>query len=147
MMVKNRVASTDFFVKKLGFQLVNENLIVKFPPNSPNNFGVPHNFSDAFEMALDLYSPDGTRDTMCESIECKGLIGHDYSERCHAPNRGILSYRIEVEDIKAYLKFIKKNKVAVTIPLSTQSWNGFGKVKCFTVKSPDGAWVEFFEQN
>jgi catechol 2,3-dioxygenase-like lactoylglutathione lyase family enzyme len=145
MSVKNLEKSTEFYVKKLGFQLVNQNLIVKFPPNSPNNFGVPHNMADKFEMVLDLYSPDGTRDTMSESIECKGLMGHDYSNRCVPPNRGILSHRIEVEGIENYLNLIKTNGVTTDAPLSTQAWNGVGKVKTFRAVSPDGAWVEFFE--
>jgi catechol 2,3-dioxygenase-like lactoylglutathione lyase family enzyme len=156
MVVKNLELGTHFFTKQLGFQLVNENLVVKFPPNSANNFGVPHNFSDKFEFTLDLYSPDGTRDTMCECIEIKGLSGNDFSSRCVPPNRGILSYRIEVEGIENYLNFVKNNGVKVlgslkgflrlNPPLNIQAWNGIGKVKTFRVVSPDGAWVEFFEK-
>ena len=144
MTVKNKDISTDFFVNKLGFQLVNKDLSVKFPANSPNNFGVPHNLSDSFELLLDLYAPDGTRDTMCESIETKGLIGNDYSSRCVPPNRGILSYRIEVEGITDYLKFINGQGVLENRPLSIQTWEGLGRVKSFIVTSPDGAWIEFF---
>jgi catechol 2,3-dioxygenase-like lactoylglutathione lyase family enzyme len=146
MVVKSLSAGTHFFTKQLGFQLVNDNLIVKFPPNSPNNFGVPHSFSDQFQFVLDLYSPDGTRDTMCECIEIKGLTGNDFSSRCAPPNRGILSYRIEVEGIDNYLAFVKNNGVTTDTPLSIQAWNGVGTVKTFRVVSPDGAWVEFFEK-
>jgi catechol 2,3-dioxygenase-like lactoylglutathione lyase family enzyme len=145
MTVKNLKASTHFFVNQLGFKLVNENLIVKFPANSPNNFGVPHNMADTFDMVLDLYSPDGTRDTMCESIETRGLLGNDYSSRCVPPNRGILSYRIEVEDITDYRNFVIKNGAAAT-PLSILTIHGIGKVQMFRAVSPDGAWVEFFEK-
>jgi catechol 2,3-dioxygenase-like lactoylglutathione lyase family enzyme len=144
MTVKNLKASTHFFVNQLGFKLVNENLIVKFPANSPNNFGVPHNMTDTFDMVLDLYSPDGTRDTMCESIETRGLLGNDYASRCIPPNRGILSYRIELEGITDYRNFVIKNGVAAT-PLSILTINGIGKVQMFRAVSPDGAWVEFFE--
>jgi hypothetical protein len=144
MVVKNLSVGTHFFTKQLGFQMVNENLVIKFPPNSPNNFGVPHSFSDQFEFNLDLYSPDGTRDTMCQCMELKGLTGNDFSSRCVPPNRGILSYRIEVEGIYNYWDFVKKNGVTTT-PLSIQAWNGLGNVKTFRVVSPDGAWVEFFE--
>ena len=146
MTVKNLAMGTDFFVNKLGFQLVNDNLKVKFPPNSSNNFGVPHNFSDKFEIALSIYSPDGTRDTMVECIETVGLLGNDYSAKCEAPNRGILCYRIEVENIIGYLNFVKNNGVSEKKPLSIQLWHGIGQVKTFTVCSPDGAWVMFFEK-
>ena len=146
MVVKSLSAGTHFFTQQLGFQLVNEHLVVKFPPNAPNSFGVPHCFSDQFEFTLDLYSPDGTRDTMCECIEIKGLTGNDFSNRCAPPNRGILSYRIEVEGIESYLNFLKNKGVTTDTPLSIQVWNGIGTVKTFNVVSPDGAWVTFFEK-
>ncbi len=146
MTVKSLAIGTDFFVDKLGFQLVNDNLKVKFSENSPNNFGVPHNFSDKFEIALSIYSPDGTRETMVECIETVGLTGNDYAQNCEAPNRGILCYRIEVENIEEYLAFVKNNGVFEKIPLKTQFWGGIGQVKTSTVCSPDGAWVMFFER-
>jgi catechol 2,3-dioxygenase-like lactoylglutathione lyase family enzyme len=145
MVVKNLEIGTQFFTEKLGFQLVNDSLSVAFPPNSPTNFGVPHNFSDQFQFVLSLYSPDGTRDTMCECIEIKGLSGHDYSARCTPPNRGILSYRVEVVNIVNYLNFINANGVEAIVPLTQQEWSGVGVVQSFIVESPDGAWVEFFE--
>lgn len=46
MVVKDLAIGTHFFTEKLGFQLVNDSLVVEFPPNAPTNFGVPHNFSD-----------------------------------------------------------------------------------------------------
>jgi catechol 2,3-dioxygenase-like lactoylglutathione lyase family enzyme len=146
MTVKNLAESTDFFVNKLGFQLANDRLVVKFPPKSPNNFGMPHNFGDYYEYILSIYSPDGTRDSMCECIEARGLVGHDYAARCQPPNRGILCYRIEVEGIKSYLEYVNINGVAEITPLSIQAWHGFGTVRCFTVSSPDGARIEFFER-
>jgi catechol 2,3-dioxygenase-like lactoylglutathione lyase family enzyme len=145
MVVQDLAIGTAFFTEKLGFQLVNDTLVVEFPPNSPNNFGVPHNFSDQFQFVLSLYSPDGTRDTMCECIEIKGLSGHDYSSRCKPPNRGILSYRVEVVNIVNYLNFVTQNGVEPIVPLSPQKWSGVGAVQSFIVQSPDGAWVEFFE--
>ncbi len=146
MVVKNLEIGTQFFTEKLGFQLVNDRLVVEFPPNAPTNFGVPHNFSNQFQFILSLYSPDGTCDTMCECIEIKGLSGFDYSARCAPPNRGILSYRVEVVNLVNYLNFVKNNGVAIYISLSKQKWSGVGTVQSFIVKSPDGAWVEFFEK-
>ncbi len=145
MVVRDLAIGTDFFTQKLGFQLVNDGLSVEFPPNAPTNFGVPHNFSDQFQFVLSLYSPDGTRDTMCECIEIKGLTGHDYSSRCAPPNRGILSYRVEVVNIVNYLNFVTNNGVEPIVALSKQRWGGVGLVQSFIVESPDGAWVEFFE--
>jgi catechol 2,3-dioxygenase-like lactoylglutathione lyase family enzyme len=146
MVVRDLAIGTQFFTEKLGFQLVNDSLVVEFPPNAPTNFGVPHNFSDQFQFVLSLYSPDGTRDTMCECIEIKGLSGFDYSARCAPPNRGILSYRVEVVNFVNYLNFVKNNGVEIFIPLTQQEWSGVGAVQSFIVKSPDGAWVEFFEK-
>jgi catechol 2,3-dioxygenase-like lactoylglutathione lyase family enzyme len=145
MVVRDLAIGTDFFTQKIGFQLVNDSLSVAFPPNAPTNFGVPHNFSDQFQFVLSLYSPDGTRDTMCECIEIKGLAGYDYSSRCRPPNRGILSYRVEIINIVNYLNFVTSNGVEPIVLLSRQTWSGVGVVQCFTVQSPDGAWVEFFE--
>jgi catechol 2,3-dioxygenase-like lactoylglutathione lyase family enzyme len=147
MVVKDLAVGTQFFTEKLGFQLVNDSLSVEFPPNSPTNFGVPHSFSDKFQFVLSLYSPDGTRDTMCECIEIKGLTGFDYSARCAPPNRGILSYRVEVVNLVNYLNFVNKNGVRPIVPLKQQTWSGVGAVQSFIVQSPDGAWVEFFEIN
>jgi catechol 2,3-dioxygenase-like lactoylglutathione lyase family enzyme len=145
MTVKNLAISTDFFTKKLGFQLANADLVVKFPNNSPNNFGAPHNIGDQYAYVLSIYSPDGTRDAMCECIEPRGLLGNDFSDRCVAPNRGILCYRVEVTGIENYFEFVKNNGVASITPLSKMDLNGFGSVNFFTVLSPDGARIEFFE--
>jgi catechol 2,3-dioxygenase-like lactoylglutathione lyase family enzyme len=145
MTVKNLTLSTQFYTEQLGFQLVNQNLTVEFPKNSPTNFGIPHNIADQYSLVLDLYSPDGTRDTMVECIETRGLVGNDFSSRCIPPNRGILEHRIEVAGIDAYLKFVKSKNVVETIPLSIQAWSGFGRLKCFTITSPDGARMTFFE--
>jgi catechol 2,3-dioxygenase-like lactoylglutathione lyase family enzyme len=145
MTVRDLKASTTFFVDQLGFKLVNEGLVVQFPPNSPNNFGVPLNFSDKFRFVLDLYSPDGSRDTMCESILIEGLTGYDRAERCVPPNRGILCYRVEVTHIEAYAEMLENKGIPFLLPMEIQFWNGIGRVQTFTVSSPDGAWVTFFE--
>ena len=146
MTVRNLAEGTDFFVNKLGFQLLNDCLKVKFPENSPNNFGIPHNSSEQYEIQLSMYSPDGTRDTMCECIEVKGLTGNDFSENIELTNRGILAYRIEVEGIEEYLEFVKSNGVSEKSALSNETWEGIGNIKTFTICSPEGAWVTFFEK-
>lgn len=146
MTVRDLAVSTDFFVEKLGFSLVNDRLTVRYPPDSPNNFGVPHNFSDAFEIVLSIYSPDGTRDSMVECIQTVGLRGHDHAARCHPPNRGIVGYRVEVQGLDAYRQTLESRDVPLASAPNRQVWPGIGPVRTFTVRSPDGAWVMFFEE-
>jgi hypothetical protein len=81
-----------------------------------------------------------------EMIEIMGLEGRDYSDRCRAPNLGILAVRFPVEDVEAARATIEARGWTIDAPIRTLTVAPYGAVRLFGVKTPDGAIIQFFER-
>jgi hypothetical protein len=143
MTVKNLAAAEHFFIHQLGFVKLNQ-IPIRFPANQMNNFGLPHNFSDAFTCNLSMFSPDGSRETMLQVMSFDGLVGTDFSSRMKAPYRGIQAYRIEVNNLPDYRDQVIANGLACPAIVQDE-WQPYGPVHFFKIASPEMAWIEFFE--
>ena len=81
-----------------------------------------------------------------EMIEVMGLDGFDYSHQCEAPNLGILAVRYPVDDIDAAKVLIVARGVCLCRDTSTGEFGEIGEVELFSVKTPDGSIMQFFEE-
>jgi len=81
-----------------------------------------------------------------EMIEIMGLQGRDYSNRCHAPNLGILAVRFPVDDVEAALATIEARGWTIDTAIRTLSMEPYGSVRIFGVTTPDGAIIQFYER-
>jgi predicted enzyme related to lactoylglutathione lyase len=81
-----------------------------------------------------------------EMIEIMGLDGFDYSHQCDAPNLGILAIRYPVTDAPAAKERILARGGQLWRDIARVEVGGLGVVRLFSVKTPDGAIVQFFEQ-
>jgi catechol 2,3-dioxygenase-like lactoylglutathione lyase family enzyme len=144
MIVKDLEVSTNFFINQLGFISHNQ---ISFKTDKPETtmFGLPHNLSDKTNVKLNIIGSTETRDGLLDLVELEGLIGEDFSENSHPPNRGILMYRFPVKNLQNYYKFIQRNGVVPICKIGKVQLNSMGKVDIFAVQSPDGVWIEFFE--
>ena len=107
--------------------------------------GIPSPLAYSVERKVAILHPQGTNEGGIELIEMSELKGRDFSSDCVAPNIGYLCLRFPVEDIKAYAEDLQGRGVEFYTPLSTVEIAPFGQIKCFSVRSPDGAVLEYYE--
>jgi hypothetical protein len=145
MIVKNLVVATGFFVNKLGFISHNE---ISFKTVKPETtmFGLPHNLADKTNVKLNIIGPTETRDGLLDLVELEGLLGEDFSAKACPPNRGILMYRFPVKNIQNYYQFVQDNGIVPVCKIKKIQLNSSREVELFAIQSPDGVWLEFYEE-
>ncbi|MDB4293045.1 VOC family protein [Maribacter sp.] len=144
--VKSLEETQDFYVGKLGFSLLNEYEVKKDAPIE-NMFNIPMNMIETVTCKANIFSLDGSRDVMFQACEFEGIDGKDFTDLAIPPNRGLLLYRCEVENVKAYYKTLLEKGIQMQQPLQEIIIAPYGKINCFALRSPDGVWWEFLELN
>ena len=144
MIVKDLKMASDFFVKKLGFLLHNE-IDFKSPKAERTMFGLPHHLADQTNVKLQIIGPEDNRDGLMDLIELEGIVGENFSANILPANKGILCYRFPVENLANYRKHLILNEVEIHSTFSGLTLVGIGKVNIFSVISPDGVRLEFYE--
>lgn len=79
-----------------------------------------------------------------EFIEIDGLDGHDFADRCHAPNLGTLAVTYPVENVDQTARTITERGGEVAYGPARQMREPYGEIDLIRVKAPDGATIEFF---
>lgn len=142
--VKDLRATQEFYVNTLGFSLLNEYEVKKDAPIE-NMFNIPMNMIEEVTCKANIFSLDGSRDVMFQTCEFDGITGKDFSDLAKPPNRGLLLYRCEVENVKAYYDDLLGKGVHMHQELQELRIEPYGKVHGFALLSPDGVWWEFLE--
>ena len=142
--VKNLEETQDFYVNQLGFSLLNEYEVKKDAPIE-NMFNIPMNMIENVTCKANIFSLDGTRDVMFQACEFEGINGKDFSDLAMPPNRGLLLYRCEVENVKGYYNTLVAKEVQIHRHLQEIVIEPYGRVNCFALRSPEGVWWEFLE--
>ncbi len=142
--VNNLREARSFYVDILGCQVLNEYEVKKEYPQE-NMFGLPFNMVDKVTCKAVMLSFDGDRDVVFQIVEFDGVEGKNFSERSRPPNRGFFSYRVLVSGISAYYTRVKERGAVLYAELNRLSISPYGKVKCFSILSPNGVIWEFIE--
>ena len=79
---------------------------------------------------------------MIEFMDIKGL---DHSDKCQAPNLGLLSIKYPVEDMNQTVEALKERGQEL-INLNQVKLKPYGDIAILSLSSPDGAIIEFYEQ-
>lgn len=142
--VKDRDATAAFYGEVLGFETIG---IGNSPAQSleSNNFGLPANLVLTTPLKSGIFHPTGGGTGRVEFVEWGGLDGRDLSDRAAAPNLGILTLRFPVSDAKARAAEIESNGGVIKTQPQTVSLPPYGDVDLFSVQSPDGVFLEFFQ--
>lgn len=144
-MVRDRDDAYRFFTEILGFAtFFNGPPYVAAEP-TPMPLGIPVNLTTEIPYRAGIVFPTPGEFGRMEMIEIMGLEGRDYSDRCVAPNLGILAVRFPVEDAGSAMETITDRGWEIDAPLRTISLEPWGTVRLFGVKTPDGAIVQFVE--
>ncbi len=144
-MVRDRDVAYRFFTEVLGFATFYNGKPYTAPEPTPTPLGIPLNLTTEVAYRAGIVYPQPGEFGRMEMIEVMGLDGHDYADRCHAPNLGILSVRFPVDDLDA-----------VMTTLSERSWlasasrefaiEPYGRQRVVNVRTPDGATIQFLER-
>lgn len=82
-----------------------------------------------------------------EILHFDGVTGKDFSSRAHAPNLGIMSYRVHCPDVQIYIQGVEDRGGRIIHPLRRYSIAPYGSVNSATIRAPNGSWIECFEQD
>jgi predicted enzyme related to lactoylglutathione lyase len=123
---------------RLDFQLVG----VAEP--GANVLGLPMPHAQEARRRIAMFNPPGPAIGGVELIQNLDMHGQCWDQACVAPNVGILALRFEVEDAVAYAAEIEGRGGALFAPPSRVQVEPHGSLTCFSVRSPEGAVIEFF---
>lgn len=143
--VKNLDKAKSFYVDKLGFQVYSEYTGTDGEAG-PNIFGIPYNVHPEVIRKISILSPTGKNEGSVELVELEGLTGKDFSNDAIPPNLGILTLRFPVDGLHKYIETLVDKGVELEKHIETVSISPYGDVEMAALKTPDGTWLEFFEQ-
>lgn len=143
--VRNFEESMSFYIEKLGWEtLVNSSIRDASEPGQ-ELFGIPNPIAYSVERKVAILHPQGNNDGGVELIEMSELRGRDFSEDCVAPNIGHLALRFPVTGLLTYAQQIEERGVELYTRPSGVDIAPYGEAMCFSVRTPDGAILEFYE--
>jgi len=105
--------------------------------------GIPVPLAQTCLRRVAIVHPEGINDGSVELIELVGLGGRDFSSRAVAPNVGLLALRLTVAAPAAYARELESRGATLYSPPRTADIAPFGPIECFSVRSPEGAILEF----
>ncbi len=134
----------DFFINGLGFQLYFET-DGKSRSHGPNVIGIPPNINGNINVPVCIVHPNGKNEGSLELLHTRELTGKNCSALAQPPNLGILMYRFPVRDAHAYANQLKKRGIVLNTEVQQVNIPPYGAVFLFSVRSPDGVWIEFIQ--
>lgn len=143
-MVADRDKTRELLVGVLGFETFwfGPPYVDKEPSHMP--IGIPYNLTTSVPYGAGIYYPQKGEFGRLETIEIMGLEGRDYSDRCAAPNYGILTVRFPVEDVDAALAAVTARGWPIAREITQVDVAGVGDVRLFGINTPDGAMIDFY---
>jgi predicted enzyme related to lactoylglutathione lyase len=144
-MVADRDVAHDFFTQVLGFETFYKGKPYTAKTPTPTPIGIPLNLTTSIPYRAGIVYPVEGEFGRMEMIEVMGLDGFDYSHQCEAPNLGILAVRYPVANIEAAKAMILERGGSIWRDVATADLGGVGEVRMFSVKTPDGSIIQFFE--
>lgn len=145
-MVADRDVAYDFFTQTLGFDTFYKGKPYTAKTPTPTPIGIPLSLTTSVPYRAGIVYPVAGEFGRMEMIEVMGIQGFDYSHQCEAPNLGILAVRYPVADIDAAKAMIEERGGSLWRDTSTVQLGEIGEVELFSVKTPDGSIMQFFEE-
>ena len=143
-MIKNRENSRKFFVDLLGFDTFFYGVPFRAQEEAVTPLGIPLNLTTKTQYRTAIYYPVAGELGRVEMIEFMDIKGLDHSEKCHAPNLGLLSIKYSIEDMQQTLGMLKSRGLQ-SVDVNEIKLQPYGDISIFSLSSPDGAIIEFYE--
>ena len=144
-MVQSRDRAYGFFTDVLGFDTfyAGEPYVASEPEYTP--LGIPYNLTTSVGYAAGIVYPEAGEYGRMEMIEIIGLDGRDYSDRCVAPNLGILAVRFEINDLDGLDERLGARGYAADGERQDVHISPYGRFELQNLRTPDGALIQFLE--
>lgn len=143
--VRSHDVAYEFYTHILGFDTFQKGEPYVSEKPEPMPLGIPLSLTTTVRYQAGTVFPARSEFGRMEMIEIMDLDGHDFATRCDAPNLGILAVRFPVADTKDALYAIAERGGRIQLFASGVEIAPYGKLRMFTVKTPDGANVQFYE--
>lgn len=112
-----------------------------------NPTAIPTNLASQLPRRFAAFAPsDNDRNGSLQILKAEGLTGRDFRDRAEPPNLGVLTTRVPVDDIEAMARDIIAKGYPIHAPVTALTLPPYGPVKMMALKAPNGARIEFFEQ-
>jgi len=138
-------AAAAFYRDVLGWRVRLEFTIEGQAEPGADVLGLPMPQAIGAVRRLGMFNPPGPAIGGVELISNLAMQGRDHAARCVAPNVGILCLRYEVDDAEGYAREIVARGGAPYAAPSRFELAPFGEVTLFSVRSPEGAIIEFYQ--
>jgi predicted enzyme related to lactoylglutathione lyase len=139
-------AAMHFYGETLGFLLRVEFTIENVAEPGADVLGLPMPYAKNARRRLAMFKPEGPGEGGVELIQNLDMQGRRCDADCMAPNVGILCLRFEVEDALGYAAQIEARGGTLYTPATAMELAPFGRVTLFSVRSPEGAIIEFYSR-
>jgi catechol 2,3-dioxygenase-like lactoylglutathione lyase family enzyme len=142
-MVQSRDRAYGFFTDVLGFETfyAGEPYVASEPEYMP--LGIPYNLTTSVGYQAGIVYPVPGEYGRMEMIEIMGLEGRDYSDRCHAPNLGLLAIRFEIDSLNLLDERLAARGYAADGERRDVHISPYGPSEVRNVRTPDGALIQF----
>ncbi len=144
VVVKDMEQTYDFYINKLGFELFFQSPGLD-RETGHNVIGIPPNLNHEITVPIDIVRPDINNFGSIEYLKTQELKGRDCAEFAIPPNLGILMYRFPVRNVEKYAAMLQERGLQLNTPVQKLNVAPYGDLKIFSVRSPDGVWLEFIE--
>lgn len=143
--VRDFAASRRFFEGTLGWTCIVESEVQGVVEPGQLMLGLPLPLARDTVRRIGIMHPSGENDGSVEPVSMPGIGGRDFAADCVAPNLGWLCWRYPVADAKAAAARLIARGAALYAPLATLRIAPYGVVTTFSLRTPDGAILEFYE--
>lgn len=142
--VRDYDASVAFYRDVLGWKPLFE--VVTSGEEEPSELlGLPMPQCAGVERRVGIWHPEGTNDGSVELIQCPGIRARAFSVCAVAPNVGLLSLKFPILEARAFAEqIVTRGWPLYALPRELEI-APYGKTTIFSVRTPDGAILEFYE--
>lgn len=144
-MVKSREKGRAFFEDLLGFDTFYWGKPFTAKEAKVTPLGIPLNLTTKTKYRAGILYPVAGELGRVEMIEFMDIQGLDHSDKCSAPNLGLLSIKYPVDNIKRTVKTLSK-RGQENVQVNKIELMPYGDISIFSLRSPDGAIVEFYSK-
>lgn len=142
--VRNMRQAVEWY-QQLGFRMVVEH----FGPLGGRGgevLGLTREQAPGTPVQLVIMQPHGETSGSVELVHVEGMEGSDYSEQARPWNLGLNLLRFPVNDLEAWLKHLEPHDIhPENTGIIETRLEPFGPCRLAALRSPDGAWLEFYQ--
>lgn len=114
-------------------------------PAGPNVFGLPASLAPQVGLDIRIVHPQGQMAGSIELVTLPGASGIAMGEDARPPHLGLAVLRFPVQNLAAFAAHLAEHQIALEFGMRAVTLAPYGPVNILGLRTPDGAWLEFYE--